>query len=293
MVVATRLETANGLSSFLKANVKTDASNSFFFFDFDRTLTNGYEFSENEKRAPIEKRIRGGNETLTTLTELFRHGAHFHIITARSAKTAVLDQLKASLKNSQNELEALFPTDGNGTVEEFHGINLAHVGSIYASGYQKEMAIAHSILHKSNLPEGPIRVFFFDDAVSNCHAVAENLHKLFKTPEEKEILDRIELSVCWWDPFREETEVDGEPTMIAVHSEDTDFSYHDYLGNALKMFGVDEKERSRVESIYKAEEKKYGRKAPSTLVEKPPEAKPLQNLDKKFANLGALFGPRG
>jgi len=273
----------------------------YLFFDFDRTLTNGYEFSDNEARAPIDKRIRGGAKTLQALQSVFQRGARMSVITARSPKSAVIDQLKASLQKAQSELWPLFPAEEPTVVEDFHEVKLARGGSLYASGYQKEAALAHGIIrHASELKStGPIRVVFFDDVVSNCHSISTNLHTYFKDAKEKQILDRLELTVCWWDPFLEETEVDGnrKPSMIAVHSEDTDFSYHDYLSEALKVFGVTEEERKKIEGVYKAEEKKYGRKAASTLVEKPPEAKPMTDIENKFSNLGALFGkkppPRG
>lgn len=41
------------------------------------------------------------------------------------------------------------------------------------------------------------------------------------------LLKTSRLTSVWWDPFFEETEVEGKPTMIALHSESSDFNYHE------------------------------------------------------------------
>lgn len=81
-------------------------------FDFDRTLTNGTSF---ESGASLDRRVRGGKHTLTALEKLSQSGAHFYIVTARSPRKLVINQIQESFRKAQKELGSLF--DANGPVE--------------------------------------------------------------------------------------------------------------------------------------------------------------------------------
>lgn len=243
-----RLQKPEGLASFLQESFpQKDLSKVYFYFDFDKTLTNGYEFSGNENKAPIEKRIRGGKKTVDALDSLKQRGGNLSVVTARSPKVSVIDQLKASLDNSVSELNHIFVVDEKPVIETFGDVQVARGSSLYAAGRQKEVAIAHSLAQNA-AHSGPLDVIFVDDAVANAFAVWDNLRKVIK---DQDMLDRINLTVCWWDTYMEEVESFGTPSMIPTHSTDPDFSYHDYLGSHLEKFGVNEEERKKIENEYK------------------------------------------
>ena len=100
--------------------------------------------------------------------------------------------------------------------------------------------------------------------------------------------------------------------MDAVHSSNSDFNYHDYLGECcyasvissgrnlfsfdcaeedLKLFGVDSKERERRRQVYIKEEKEQGRKAPPPQVEKT-KPKKLDDVEQAHQGLANLFAKR-
>lgn len=284
--IAVRVDHSDGVANYLKGiTSKIDnLKDKYFFFDFDRLLTNGYELSNDEEKAPINKRIRGGEELVDILKIIKDKGANMYIITARSPKTQVIQQLQASLNSGQLELKDCFQySSEKAEILEFNGAKFATNGQLFATGYQKESAVAY-IMSKVD-PKTVCNVYFFDDAVTNAYSVLSSWNKDLKTHT------KVSLTSVWADPFFEETEAEGEATMVAVHSESTDFNYHSYLKAQLEKFGINEEECKKRRETYIAEEKKYNRKA-HKLKEKPPPAKKMNDVEQKFSGLAGLFGKK-
>lgn len=284
---AIRVDHVTGVSDFLinLASSRKSLDGCFCFFDFDRLLTNGFDSQEKEA-SPIEKRIRGGTELLKGLSNCLEKGAELFVVTARSPTVITIQQLQASLQNPQKELAEFFlDFKKAGEVIDFSDYKFASNNRLFATGYHKESAIAY-IVDKLALKNAEL--FFFDDAVTNCYSVASNWRKLLPKPADKVILTSV-----WADPFFEETEVEGQATMVPVHSESSDFNYHTYLKAQLEYFGIDNATATSRRDVYLAEEKKYGRKPPKTKADPPPEAKKMENVEKKFAGLAGLFGKKG
>lgn len=85
-------------------------------------------------------------------------------------------------------------------------MELARGGNVYACGYQKASGVAHALIRDTELMGSdatPLQVHFFDDAVVNAALVAKSLSSLLEQAGKKKLLARIDMHVCWWDPFLE------------------------------------------------------------------------------------------
>lgn len=292
-MTAHHLQGRAALSKYLQLTMEQNKGSSVrvvCIFDFDRTLTNGTSFQPN---ASLDRRIRGGKHTLTALEKISAAGAQFYIVTARSPRELVIKQVRESFKNAQRELGSLFDASGKVEITKFNDVELARGGNVYACGYQKASGVAHALIRDSQLAgndSSPLQVHFFDDAVVNAALVARQLSSLLEKAGKKKLLSRIDLNVCWWDPFMEET--GKNPSMDPVHSSNSDFNFHDYLEADLKMFGVDSKEREKRQQVYLKEEKEQGRKAPPPLAKKT-KPKKMGNVEESHAGLANLFAKKG
>ena len=102
--------------------------------------------------------------------------------------------------------DGLFDLEGCKTWIRFNDVKLARGGNVYACGYQKASGVAHALIRDVELmgkDSGPLQVHFFDDAVVNVALVARALSSILEKAGKKKLLSRIEMHVCWWDPFVE------------------------------------------------------------------------------------------
>lgn len=92
--------------------------------------------------------------------------------------------------------------------------------------------------------------------------------------------------------------------MVAVHSETSDFNFHDYLRkyffeilvhtfeeSDLEIFGISNEERIKRRNVYLKEEKEQGRKPPSSLDEKT-NPKKMKNVNETHAGLASFLEKR-
>jgi len=261
------------------------------FFDFDRTLTNGLTHKDVTQ---LDRRIRGGQSTVSALTALAEHGASMYILTSRSPRVGVVDQLAASLRGPQKEIGSLFLDEMEQPDAPLHdakeifyeGIPLAYSKrtSLYACEYQKAAAIAYVLCeHFSRDWEGQATVYFFDDAVVNAYDVAARVPELLIRGGRSDLVSgRIKLKSFWWDPFLEETEL---KSMIPTSVASAEYSYSRMMALPLEAFGVGLDEIEHRDKIFKAIGGELSEALPKSL---PPGKLKANKVQKNLAAF--LFG---
>lgn len=244
-------------------------------FDFDRTLTCGFA----PPSSSIERRIRGGMDTVRALEVAKGLGAELFVVTAREPRTLIVESLEAALTaGAQAELGRYFledPIVGQVTEEKVEGdLPLAWRGRVYASGYSKPAAIRHIALQRLKGLEEPIEIHFFDDFVGNAYDVSS-----MQFGGQNARVGRV--VSYWFDTFSEES----TNRMVPVHSSSSDFAYNERLAYMRSAFGVQEDVSKDRLNWYLSTEKPL----PPPVERAAP--KPLKGVGG-FAGLEGLFKPK-
>jgi hypothetical protein len=244
------------------------SSKPLLIFDFDRTLTNGFA----EPGQPLDKRIRGGEASLSALNQACAKGIEMFIVTARAPTKLTIEQLEASLNNCQQELFQVF---GKSTdeyhVEKVDGRYLAWRGRLFASDYSKPIAVRQILSEIQLSGSDLVDLHFFDDFVMNSFDVGAG-----------EFGPHVStISTYWWDTFKEE-----EMGLIgSVVSFSSDFPYQDQCEPALSAFGLTGEQITARKDYYIDRETKLNIKPK----EKEELAPPVKIKEGLKANLGGLL----
>lgn len=245
-----------GLLDELVDSSHDDDSRTFCFFDFDRTLTNGYAASSD---LPVKQRVRGGEVTVRALERAKRAGLELFIVTARNPRPLIIHQLVASLRSPQRELAEFFleqetqeTQDVVAEQAEVCGVPVAWAANarLYATDYQKPMAIAHAldrIVAQADPPE-KLRVVFVDDVFTNAHDVGARAADILRLHGRDDLARSCHVRAVWWDTFEEET--GPNKSMAIVTSDNTEKGYPPHAHPLLAAFGLDLDEVHRRTKLY-------------------------------------------
>mmetsp|Transcript_17561 Transcript_17561/g.29895 ORF Transcript_17561/g.29895 Transcript_17561/m.29895 type:complete len:670 (-) Transcript_17561:741-2750(-) len=264
------------------------------FFDFDRTLTNGLASSGD---LPLDKRVRGGAQSVAALNAMKEAGLPAHIITARSPRKVVVDQLVASIRGPQRELGEIFLS-----LEQFqrkaepqteettfcgHQLAFATDAPFYASDYEKPAAVAHALCRRYDKSDDKhaICVLFVDDVAMNAHDVGTRLGQMLLDAGRADLEARVIVQAVWWDTILEDAV--ALPSMLPEFGK-TEQGYQDFMVTQLLDFGITSAETKRRRGLYTAQEMASGRptKAPET--QSTGKLKAPSQAQKKLADF--LFG---
>ena len=283
------------LRSVLECNER-QSQDTLVFLDFDRTLTNGLASGAD---LALDRRVRGGEPTVTALSDATHAKIPLYIITARSPRKCVLDQLVSSFRGPQRELASIFLRDEtenhiDSEVITFQGYEIAVAtrARFYATGYQKVLAMVHAISRKYPKLEDQersstrkISVVFVDDVAMNVNDVGQRAMGYFRKIGRADLAERVTLRLVWWDTFLEDT--GNHPTMSPETGE-TEQPYMDFLHTLLLNFGIRSAESARRRAVYEAEEEASGRKK-KKIVKTPGKLK-IDNLVGRQELAAFLFG---
>mmetsp|Transcript_21456 Transcript_21456/g.39996 ORF Transcript_21456/g.39996 Transcript_21456/m.39996 type:complete len:643 (+) Transcript_21456:101-2029(+) len=276
-VKRTRIVGPRGMAEHA-ATITGDAR-TMVFYDFDRTLTNGLASPDIKE---LKRRIRGGEDSLAALRDLSEK-ASLYVVTARSPRSAVVDQLATSLRGPQKELGEFFlkentaegPLDDTSDIK-FCGFPLAYSPSthLYASGYEKPAAVAHAL--QLNIPKGfdyDVSVVFYDDVVLNVHDVGTRLAEILIDAGRDDLAsERVKLECVWWDTYEEE--IGENATMAAAPTKNPEYINVPMMYPHLAAFGLEQAEvEKRHEAYLKLEQSKNNGKGLSEAAPKPPPGK--------------------
>jgi len=246
-----RIESKVGLADTVLKAIDTE-DNIALFFDFDRTLTNGFSSAEDED---VEKRIRGGQATTVALQKALDSRIPLFVITARSPRKLVVQQLLSSFRGAQRELGEILISQDDDEVDDIEEIVFSEVplalsrkAKIYAADYQKPTAIAHALIAQMRISE-KTTVMFFDDNAINAHDVGSRISEALSRAGRSDVIDLLKVKSYWWDCFLEETGPNASMKPIRMSS--SDFVYHDYFQSQLSDFGISQEERRRRAEVYK------------------------------------------
>mmetsp|Transcript_25382 Transcript_25382/g.55748 ORF Transcript_25382/g.55748 Transcript_25382/m.55748 type:complete len:752 (-) Transcript_25382:334-2589(-) len=283
------------LRSVLECNER-QSQDTLVFLDFDRTLTNGLASGAD---LPLDRRVRGGEPTVKALSDATHAKIPLYIITARSPRKCVLDQLVSSFRGPQRELASIFFRDEtenhiDSEVITFQGYEIAVAtrARFYATGYQKVLAMVHAISRKYPKLEDQessstrkISVVFVDDVAMNVNDVGQRAMGYFRKIGRADLAERVTLRLVWWDTFLEDT--GNHPTM-SPESGETEQPYMDFMHTLLLNFGIRSTESARRRAVYEAEEEASGRKK-KKIVKTPGKLK-IDNLVGQQELAAFLFG---
>mmetsp|Transcript_24702 Transcript_24702/g.25015 ORF Transcript_24702/g.25015 Transcript_24702/m.25015 type:complete len:780 (-) Transcript_24702:278-2617(-) len=276
-----------GLTRVLRSALQCEERQSqdiLVFLDFDRTLTNGLASSGD---LPLDRRVRGGEPTVKALSDATHARIPMYIITARSPRKCVLDQLVSSFRGPQRELASIFLREEkenhiDSEVITFQGYEIAFAtrARFYATGYQKVLAMVHAISRKYPKLEDQessrtsstrkISVVFVDDVAMNANDVGQRAISLLRKIGRADLAERVTLRSVWWDTFLEDT--GNHPTM-SPEAGKTEQSYQDFMHALLLNFGISSAESVRRRAVYEAEEKASGRQKKEKIVQTPGKLK--------------------
>lgn len=283
------------LRSVLECNER-QSQDTLVFLDFDRTLTNGLASGAD---LPLDRRVRGGEPTVKALSDATHAKIPLYIITARSPRKCVLDQLVSSFRGPQRELASIFLRDEtenhiDSEVITFQGYEIAVAtrARFYATGYQKVLAMVHAISRKYPKLEDQessstrkISVVFVDDVAMNVNDVGQRAMGYFRKIGRADLAERVTLRLVWWDTFLEDT--GNHPTM-SPESGEIEQPYMDFMHTLLLNFGIRSTESARRRAVYEAEEEASGRKK-KKIVKTPGKLK-IDNLVGQQELAAFLFG---
>ena len=283
------------LRSVLECNER-QSQDILVFLDFDRTLTNGLASSAD---LPLDRRVRGGEPTVKALSDATQAKIPLYIITARSPRKCVLDQLVSSFRGPQRELASIFLRDEtenhiDSEVITFQGYEIAVAtrARFYATGYQKVLAMVHAIARKypkledqENSSTSKISVVFVDDVAMNVNDVGLRAMSYFRKIGRADLAERVTLRLVWWDTFLEDT---GDHPTMSPEAGETEQPYMDFMHTLLLNFGIRSAESARRRAVYEAEEEASGRKK-KKIVRTPGKLK-IDNLVGQQKLAAFLFG---
>ncbi|GBG23994.1 Actin-fragmin kinase [Hondaea fermentalgiana] len=289
-VMFQRIEGADGCGAMLQALPVDEQL--VVFFDFDRTLTNGFALPTE---TALEKRVRGGEATVRGLARLHLAQVPLFIVTARPPRELVVLQLAASLRGPQKEIGRFFlPTDAEVSAEEvsFGDVPLARATNarLYASDYQKSMAIAHALDDLFPADEesriSKVTVVFVDDVYMNAHDVGTGTAVALRDAGRTDLADAVSVRSVWWDTFLEET--GDAPSMGLVASDNIEKGYPAYSRSVLADFGLTPAEVDRRIEVYAAAERNAGITVAREAPKPPGKLKAATAAQMKLASF--LFG---
>jgi hypothetical protein len=286
------------LRSVLECNER-QSQDTLVFLDFDRTLTNGLASGAD---LPLDRRVRGGEPTVKALSDATHAKIPLYIVTARSPRKCVLDQLVSSFRGPQRELASIFLRDEtenhiDSEVITFQGYEIAVAtrARFYATGYQKVLAMVHAISRKYPKLEdqessrtssaSKISVVFVDDVAMNVNDVGQRAMSYFRKIDRADLAKRVTLRLVWWDTFLEDT---GDHPTMSPEAGETEQPYMDFMHTLLLNFGIRSAESARRRAVYEAEEEASGRKK-EKIVKTPGKLK-IDNVVGQQKLAAFLFG---
>eukprot|EP00924_Labyrinthula_sp_SR-Ha-C_P015926 snap_masked-scaffold_4-processed-gene-13.20-mRNA-1 protein AED:1.00 eAED:1.00 QI:0/-1/0/0/-1/1/1/0/278 len=239
MISNVKLQTISSSKGLTQINCHLSNKN-IFIFDFDRTLTNGLNLSENSS---INQRIRGGKTTVELLKKL-KKTSSLYVLTARSELQALL----SAFEHSQVELKDIFVQEGNLEDVIFKETKIQISNKILSTGYNKELGIEY-ILEKElrNENQQNIQIFFVDDYVANAYSVFMHFQYLKETGKEFEA-SNIKINLCsiFWDTYEEE--MTGSMKLSNPYFGEFNFSENNSI--CCREFGISEEEREKRSKEY-------------------------------------------